>query len=250
MPLDTIVILFIITLLSSIIGGMMGGAILILFPSMIFLGVPVYTAVATSKLAHFGIGIGSVSNYHRHKKISWKIASVFTATAAIGSIIGAIMLPSINESLLKTIIALFMILVCIFVLLKEKLGVEEKKVRKTKWTYAASALIGLILGVYGGLFGGGISTVFVFFILLLFGLGFTKAVATAKPVVMLVNIIALSIFISKGLVDFSIGIPLLIASIIGSVIGSEISVKVGNIWVRRVFIVIVLALALKLLLFQ
>ena len=64
------------------------------------------------------------------------------------------------------------------------------------------------------------------------------------------NIIALSIFISKGLVDFSIGIPLLIASIIGSVIGSEISVKVGNIWVRRVFIVIVLALALKLLLFQ
>jgi len=92
--------------------------------------------------------------------------------------------------------------------------------------------------------------VFVFFILLLFGLGFTKAVATAKPVVLLVNIIALSIFISKGLVDFSIGIPLLIASIIGSVIGSEISVKVGNIWVRRVFIVIVLALALKLLLFQ
>ena len=91
---------------------------------------------------------------------------------------------------------------------------------------------------------------FVFFILLLLGLGFTKAVATAKPVVLLVNIIALSIFISKGLVDFSIGIPLLIASIIGSVIGSEISVKVGNIWVRRVFIVIVLALALKLLLFQ
>jgi uncharacterized membrane protein YfcA len=55
------------------------------------------------------------------------------------------------------------------------------------------------------------------------------------------------VFFAAGLVDLRIGIPLAVANLIGGYIGAHAAVKVGQQFVRALFLATVAALAVKLL---
>src|SRR3989338_2531267 len=100
----SLAMLFIVTLLSSVMGCMIGGAILIVFPVMVFFGMPVHAAIATARFAIAGSAIGSFGNYYRLKRVNLKIALPFAVTAVIGSFIGANITVSLSENALKNLI--------------------------------------------------------------------------------------------------------------------------------------------------
>jgi uncharacterized membrane protein YfcA len=60
--------------------------------------------------------------------------------------------------------------------------------------------------------------------------------------------IAFVVFVINGKVDFIYGIILSISLIIGAKIGVDLAVKVGNIWIRRLFIFFVIISSIRLFL--
>jgi hypothetical protein len=54
----------------------------------------------------------------------------------------------------------------------------------------------------------------------------------------------------KGLADYRLGILLGIVMFTGGLIGGRVALKLSNIWLRRVFLAAVVALALKTLLYD
>ncbi|MFN6515922.1 MAG: TSUP family transporter [Nostoc sp. CreGUA01] len=77
---------------------------------------------------------------------------------------------------------------------------------------------------------------------------FVEAVANTKLINIFSSLIATIIFLTQGIVDYKLGIILSITMFIGGIVGSQVALKLNNIWLRRIFITTVIALGLKTLL--
>ena len=54
-------------------------------------------------------------------------------------------------------------------------------------------------------------------------------------------------FAWRGILDFKLGVILGVAMIVGGVLGGTIALKMNAAWLRRIFIIAVLALAVRML---
>ncbi len=67
----------------------------------------------------------------------------------------------------------------------------------------------------------------------------------AKVVNFASNLAALALFASRGLVLWQVALPMAAAQLAGGTLGAHLAVRRGDAFVRRVVLVVVLALAIK-----
>jgi uncharacterized protein len=60
--------------------------------------------------------------------------------------------------------------------------------------------------------------------------------------------IATGVFMWHGLIDYRLGIILGATMFVGAVVGARFAIRLGNLWVRRIFLTAVWVLGLKALL--
>ena len=85
----------------------------------------------------------------------------------------------------------------------------------------------------------------VFTFVSIFGLDFLHASAYAKILNCASNIPAIIFFMSSGDVLFEVAIPLGIANIIGSVVGTRLALFKGSAFVRVFFLLVVSAIIIR-----
>jgi len=105
--------------------------------------------------------------------------------------------------------------------------------------------IGAVIGFYDGFFGPGTGSFFVFLLVRLLGYDFLHASATAKLLNLASNAAALVLFGWAGHVLWQLMLPLAIANVLGSGLGTRLALRHGTGFVRGVFLVVVSALILK-----
>jgi uncharacterized protein len=96
-----------------------------------------------------------------------------------------------------------------------------------------------------GLFGPGTGSFFVFALVRGLGWDFLHASAGAKRLNFATNVAALAWFIPHGHVDWALALPMAVANVAGSGVGTRLALRHGTGFVRRVFLVVVGALILK-----
>ena len=110
----------------------------------------------------------------------------------------------------------------------------------------ATLLIALAIGAYDGFFGPGTGTFLIVAFALVLGDGLTRASGEAKVVNFASNLAALALFASRGVVVWQVALPMAAAQFAGSTLGAHLAVRRGDSFVRRVVLLVVLALVLKL----
>ena len=141
-----------------------------------------------------------------------------------------------------------MILVVLpFTFTKKSFGLKNKAVSKTKYYlgYGFNFLVFIVdsfVGVAGGLISSLIVIVFM-------GLTHLEANAVRKITGLTMSIVATLIFAYHGLIDYKVGLFLLIGGMLGSYFGTKLAIKKGNNLVKIVFTVVVIVSAIKLLFF-
>jgi len=249
MELITVIILFIGGLFSGIINTMVGGGSLISIPLLITSGLPSHLAIGTNRFAMvFNTGVGAM-DYHRKVGYKIELALFLAVFASIGSYLGANIVLQIDENFLKYVIGILMLIMGSIIVYKKKLGLEERKINLNKRNYILIAILSFLLGIYGGFFGAGISTMFTLVFVSFFGMSFIKSAGITRFIVSTLSIIASLIFLINMKIDFLFGIILAISLIAGAKIGVKLALKAGNIWIRRLFIFLVVISSIGLLFF-
>jgi len=249
MDLPTVIILLIGGLFSGIINTIVGGGSLISVPLLITSGLPAHLAIGTNRFAMvFNTGVGAI-DYHRKVKYKIKTALFLAVFASIGSYIGANIVLQIDEKLLEYIIGILMLILGGVLVYKKKLGLEERKIKVTKKRYISIIILSFLFGIYGGFFGGGISTMFTFMFVSFFGKSFIKSAGITRFIVSILSMIAVVIFALNMNIDFLFGTILAISFIAGAKIGVKLALKAGNIWMRRLFIFLSIISSIRLLFF-
>ncbi len=105
--------------------------------------------------------------------------------------------------------------------------------------------MGLVVGFYDGFFGPGAGSFFVFFLVRVLGYDFLHASAGAKLLNTASNSAALLAFTWTGHVWWHLALPLALANILGSWLGTRMALQRGAGFVRQVFLVVVGLLILK-----
>ncbi len=104
-----------------------------------------------------------------------------------------------------------------------------------------------LLGVYGGLFSGGYVTLLTAALIGCFGHTWLSAIATSKFINLFSSLTATLLFSTMGLVDYRLSLLLGAAMFGGGFLGSRVILKLSAQWLRRIYLLAVISLAIKLL---
>lgn len=243
-----LLVIFFIGIIAGSFGTLVGGGSLITIPTLILLGLPPHTAIGTDRLGMTGIGSAGWYEFHKKRMIDYKIGFIIGVPTMLGALLGANLVLQINEVILKQAIAIITILILFFIIIvKPKMGIEEINHMVKNHEYLIGAVSSFFLGIYGGFYGAGTATFLSYILILLFRQTFLECAATVKIASLLMTAIAASIFAINGAIHYSLAVAMFIGAFIGSYIGAHYSDKIGNVWIKRLFFVIVLTVAIKLL---
>jgi len=246
MEIISIITITIIALIVAVFASMVGGAGLIMVPVLVFFGVTPQTAIGTNWVADGFMNLASSIKYYRNKRLKLKKIMLFSIIAGFSGLIGILILLNINKNILSKIVAIIIILMSVFLLIKNNIGIKKKQIKEN---ILLTIVIAIALGVYGGFFGGGLGSLLMFSFIFLFGFDFITSAANARFSEFIMSIVIVIGFIVSGLIDKQVVIPYTIASGVGGWFGASIAAKIGNVWIKRLFILVAVAMAIKLLFF-
>jgi len=249
MDLITLVIIIVVGFLSGVFGAIIGSTLLILTPLLHFLGLPIHTALGSSKISVLSRELIPIFHFNKHKLIDFKMAFPFIVAGTLFAFLGTKVILSLSEKLLTVIVAVFMIIISLMILLKPNIGMEKKHIKKSYWTLIISIISGALIGFYQGIFGGGSNVFIIFSFVLIFGNTFLQAVANSKLPNLIFALASSLVFIINGYVNWLFAIPLLISTAFGSYFGARLAIKKGNKFIRALFVGLVIIMAIKLLFF-
>ena len=237
---------FLVGILASSIGTMSGGAGLIGIPFLIFMGLPPQAAIATHKLGGVGLSLGGLWRFIRSDEIAWPYVIKFSILAFIGSFLGAQLLMQVEEHWLKRIIIIILIVLLPVVLFQRDLGIVSR-IKSKGWLRTGYLFYGLVM-IWAGFIGAGSGAMIFYILMFFFGFTINQSSATQKIPGLVATLTALTIFILHGLVNWHFGLVLFAGMVIGGYLGAHLALKMGNAWVKVVFVIMVLVLTLRLML--
>jgi len=112
----------------------------------------------------------------------------------------------------------------------------------------AAAVVGIAfgLGAYDGFFGPGTGSMLVVAFAVVFGDALTRASGNAKIVNLASNLAAMLLFAHRGVVVWSIALPMAAGNALGAATGAHLAVRNGDRLVRAVVVLVVLGIVVKL----
>jgi uncharacterized membrane protein YfcA len=244
-PLLILLLLFFVT---SVVGVVTGSNSLITVPAMFQFGIDPRVAVATNMFGLTFMSIGGTLPFLGKRTIDRRRLPFLVMLTLAGSILGALLVLLIPSRALPLIISISMISVAAFSLWKRDAGLRSEETPPNRTAEVAAYALTFALGVYGGFFSGGYVTLLTATYVALFRMTFVEAVSTTKIINVFSSSIATAIFMARGLIDYKLGVALAVIMFAGAFVGARVALKLNNIWLRRIFLATVIALALKTIL--
>jgi uncharacterized membrane protein YfcA len=247
MNLSGLSIIFFTSIIGASFGTLVGGTSLLTIPVLIFLGLPPHTAIGTDRLGIAGLTTVAWYKFHQKGLINYPISLWMGVAAVIGSFLGANLALEISMGLLRKIIAIVTVAILVIVIAQPRLGLERSKGVIQGRAYGVGIFITFIIGVYGGFYGAMAGTFLLYVLLFVFKQTFLEGTATLKLTSLMMTTMAAVVFAGKGAIDYPMAAAMFLGCAVGSYIGAHYSDRIGNVWIKRLFILIVLIMVIKLL---
>jgi uncharacterized membrane protein YfcA len=240
----TLLILALVAFFAGFIDAIAGGGGLLTIPALLTAGLPPHLVLGTNKLSStFGAAIASFTFYRRnlfHPR-QWRNALIGTA---VGALVGAAVAQWLPAHLLNQMLPVVVFgcgLYLLFGRTPETHSAPDVIIPKRRqWPQSLS------LGFYDGVAGPGTGAFWTVSTLLLYPLDLVRASGVARSMNFISNICALAIFIASGQVAWVLGICMGLSLMCGAFIGARTAIKGGSKFIRPVFIMVVLALTVRL----
>jgi len=247
LTLTTALFLLAASFFAGFIDSIAGGGGLIQLPALL-IGLPkseTAEVLGTNKLSAVFGTTTAAALYRKQIKPDPKILIAMGLPAFLGSAGGAVLASKIPTSSMRPIVLVLLIIVAVYTWFKPDLGKFENLRHLPKRRVQIAAIAGVVIGFYDGIFGPGTGSFLMLILVASLGYAFITASAIAKVVNVATNVGAIMVFGINGAVLWQIGIILGIANITGAVIGARLAIKGGSTLVRKVFLLVTVALIVK-----
>ena len=234
-------LLFLGGLAAGVINTLAGNGSAITLSLLIFFGLPADVANATNRIGALAQTTAAVASLRRSKRTRMMLSESywFILPSIIGSVIGALVAIKIDESILKTIIGIVM-LILLFTLItqpdKWKIGTDTYKERKTPLNW----ILIFLIAVYGGFIQMGIGIMLLSILVLVAH----YSLRDANIIKLILSVIfvapAFFVFFFSGHMRWMPGLALAGGQTLGAVLGARyvLYMPKANVYVKWVLILI------------
>lgn len=232
-------LLILASLVAGYIDAIAGGAGLILIPAFLMVGLPPQLALGQEKLVSTIGTIAAIKNFMKSHSIIWAIVPIGIASALLGAYLGAEAILMLPTHIINYIIFAFLPLGLAATLFKGKLLAANQQTTEIKKSAIAVFITCLIVGFYDGFFGPGTGSIFIIVLFIINKLSLLQASATSKIFNFASNIGAFISFLIAGKMAFLIGIPMIIANLLGNHLGSLHAIHSNGEIIKKVLVITV-----------
>jgi uncharacterized membrane protein YfcA len=242
--------LVVIFFLTSAISVVTGSTSLITVPAMLQFHIEPRVALATNMFALTFLSVGGTLPFLRNPDVNRKRFPLLILLTLLGSVIGAFLLLRVPARSVPAIVSVAVISVAVFSVVYRKCEIEKSLIAPSAGAEIAGYVLTFVLGIYGGFFSGGYVTVLTAIYVAVFRFTFIEAIATTKVMNLFSSAVATGVFMWHGLVSYRLGLILGATMFFGAMLGARFAIRIGNLWLRRIFLTAVWALGLKTLIFD
>ena len=225
-----------------------GGAGLIQFPMLIFLGLPFAVALATHKVASVALGLGATLRHLKNNQLERRFSLIILGAGLPGVVLGASVILAIPPKLAMFALGVLTFGLGIYSVFKPKLGMDYAP-RNQSGRALLIGMLGLfVVGFLNGSVTSGTGLFLTIWLIRYFGLDYQRAVAyTLVLCGLLWNGTGALVLGYLGHIAWDWMPALLAGSILGGYLGSHIAIKKGNLWIKRAFEIVTILIGLKLI---
>lgn len=242
-------LIFAAAFLAGGINGIAGGGSFILFPALLFVGIPPIPANATNAIALLPGTLASAGAYHREIGSNRRTLIQICVLGAIGGIIGAVLLlRTPSDDFLKILPYLLLTATLAFAFSKNMSNwVEQHQAQFARFKVFRTVLITilqLIVAVYGGFFGGGMGILFLASFALMGMTNINQMNGYKTILTSCINAVIIIPFVNAGVILWQEAAIAAIGAIIGGYMSAYYAQKIAPVLVRRFVIAIGSAMTL------
>ncbi len=225
-----------------------GGAGLIQFPVLIFLGLSFGTALATHKVASVALGLGATLRHLKESHLERRFALIILGAGLPGVVLGALTILQVPERAATLALGWLTLGLGVYSVFKPQLG-QTYAPRHQHGTGLLIGMAGLfVVGVLNGSITSGTGLFLTIWLIRWFGLDYTRALAYTLILCGLVwNGTGALVLGVIGTVAWHWMPALLAGSLLGGYLGSHLAIRKGNLWIKRSFEIVTILIGLKLI---
>ena len=249
MDLITHSLLFFVSLIANTFSAFAGGgAGLLQFPVLIFLGLPFGVALATHKVASVALGVGATIRNLREGSLQRKLTIIIIVFGLPGVILGANVILYVPDRSAEIALGILTVGLGVYSVFKPELGQKQKTFSAERWRFVVGGLVLFIIGILNGSLTSGTGLFVTLWLVQWFGMDYKRAVAHTLVLVGLFWNSAGAVTLGLiGEIQWDWLPALLLGSLFGGYIGAHFAITKGNRWIKRVFEVITLCIGVKLI---
>lgn len=230
------------SMLASMVG--LGGG-LIIVPALVLLGLPPPVAASSSLVATLANAAGSTAVYARQKRIDYPLALRLGLMAAPGSVLGAAVSAHIQPGVFGILLAAALVVASVYILARP--GIGGRRVQAGGGVLALSAAASLFAGMISAFFGVGGGVVFVPLMVVVLGMGMTRAAPTSMLALLVTSVAGVVAHGLMGHPDVLLAALLSAGALCGGMAGAWASPAVGERRLGALAAVVMAGVAVKLL---
>lgn len=233
----------IVGFISGIVSGISGGGgAMLMIPAYIFTGLPPQVAVATAKLSGLGGDFGGLSGFLRSGHIRKDIVRVMIPIAIAVGLITPLVFAAVESRGFQIALAIFMIAMLPTLFIKKKTPKPPTRKHRTIGYLLYTCVLFL-----QGIFSGGVGSLAVYVLTLLFGTTKLETMATRRVIVAVMSPVALIALFIGGFLNVGLGLAGLIPAFIGTYLGTKVVLKRGETFVSIMMAITILISSIILL---
>jgi hypothetical protein len=264
-------LLFLISVIAGFVGaiGGMGGGI-ILIPALTLLGIDIKHAIAISILSVIATSSGSASAYVRDHITNLKVGMFLEMFTIVGALVGARITLASSPRPLYLIFAVVLLGSWVALVASGHYSLQDSQLQDSlsRWLELEGSYPDQVLGktvhykgrrayfgaplmfgagIIAGLLGIGAGAVKVLIHDLVMGLPPKVSTTTSNLIIGVTALAGTSIYLFAGLIQPGLAAPVILGVVAGAFLGTRILVRLSNQAVRKVFLFILLILAVEMI---
>jgi uncharacterized membrane protein YfcA len=242
-------IVFIASLIANTFSALAGGgAGLIQFPVLIFLGLSFSVALATHKVASVALGVGATVRYLKEDMVERRFAWFMFAFGVPAVILGSFVVVNIPDNIAKLVLGLLTVSLGVYSYFQSQFGQQHTPQHRDLSGFLIGGGLLSVVGFLNGAIASGTGLFATLILIRWFGMDYKRAVAYTLIIVgMFWNGSGAVVLALIAEVKWSWIPVLLLGSFVGGYLGAHLAILKGNKWIKRSYEIITVLVGLKLL---
>jgi uncharacterized protein len=208
-------------------------------PVLVMLGWQLDSAISTALFLNLVTALVATIVFARNRMVDFKFSSLFLPGTIVGSLLGAVLSSAAPKDLLLGLFSAFLLGAGVLMIRSNKGETDQQAKRLTSEAFAVVVVFSFAVGVLSSLIGVGGGLIIFPFLVLYLKYPAQKAAGANAYIVTVSSLVGSLGHFSVGHVDYVLIAVTAVAAMVGSAIGSHVTVKASPRFVKAAFAFII-----------